>query len=104
MVVDHEAVLADLEAHIQAKGSWGRRELIEYLAAARARHRVPEGLPEKALRLYGPQLIEVLRQRPATFDPEGTDGMDERATHRVEAVGPHEGAGHGQRTRAVAAV
>jgi hypothetical protein len=96
VIVDHEAVLADLEAHLQSKGSWGRRELIEYLSEARARHRVPEGLSEKALRLYGPQLIEVLRGRPATPDSEVSGGMDGGAIHRV-GDDPHEGAPHEHR-------
>lgn len=102
MLVDWEAVVLDLEARLQTKGSWGRRELIEHLTEARVRHRIPEGLPEKALRLYGEQLIEVLRQRPATPDSEVSGGMGDGAIHRVGAT-PHEGAPYEHRAHARAA-
>lgn len=101
MLVDWEAVVLDLEAYIEAKPgrSFGERELSNELRRLRVRHRVTEGLPERALRLYGADLIDVLRPRPATPDPEGPGGMGGGAPHRVGTTS-HEGAvtnGNGNR-------
>lgn len=95
MPTDYEAVVQDLEAFIQGKDgpSFGRRELVDKLLELRVRHRMAEGLPERALRLYGPELTEILRQRSATPGPEGPGGMGDDAIHRIGAT-PHEGATH----------
>lgn len=68
MLVDWEAVVHDLEAFIANKqgNSFGQRELTDELLRLRVLHRQVEGLPEKALRLYGSELIDVLSPRPAT--------------------------------------
>lgn len=62
MLVDYEAVLHDLEAYMQGKSgnSFGQRELTDLLAELRVRHRQPEGLVERALRLFDPELQEIL--------------------------------------------
>lgn len=93
-LVDWEAAFLDLEAYIEGKDgrSFGQRELSDEMRRLRVRHRVPEGLPERAMRLLGPDLMEALRRRPATPDPEASGGMDEGATHRMAADRSHEGA------------
>jgi hypothetical protein len=92
-LVDWEAVILDLEEFIETKDgrSFGQRELTDLLRGLRVRHRIQEGLPERALRLYGPDLIDALRREPATPDSEVSGGMDEGATHRIAGRAPHEG-------------
>lgn len=67
MLVDHEEVLLRLKEHIVGKNSHGQRDLLGVLTRLEVECRVPEGLPEKALRLYGEELHEVLvpRKEPA---------------------------------------
>lgn len=91
MLVDWEAVVHDLEAYIDSKPgrSFGERELTAELRGLRVRHRVTEGLPERALRLYGASLIDVLRPTPATPDSEVSGGMRDGDPHRIAAT-PHE--------------
>lgn len=87
-LVDWEAVVLDLEDYIADKNSHGQRDLLAKLAELRSRHRQIEGLAEKALRLYGEELIEVLKPRPAGVDHEGSDAMDEASTIRRESTTP----------------
>lgn len=74
-LVDWEAVVLDLEAHVRSRNSHGQRDLLATLADLKIRHRQIEGLPEKALRLYGPELAEVLDRRPTDAEHEGSDAM-----------------------------
>ena len=59
-LVDHEAVLAALKAAIRAKPSFGRRELTDLLCDLEVLHRKDESVPERALRVYLPELLEQL--------------------------------------------
>lgn len=64
-MVDWQGVVADIRAHLVAKhadgsNSFGYRELTDLLQELEVRHRLVEGLPEKALRVYGSALQEVL--------------------------------------------
>lgn len=75
-LVDYEAVVLDLEAEVAAKNSHGQRDLLRKIAELRQEHRVTEGLPERALRLYGAELgedIETLRSSGSDKQPNGTD-------------------------------
>jgi hypothetical protein len=85
----------DLESYIEDKdgNSFGERELTDLLRKLRVKHRLPaEGLAEKALRLYGSELAEALRNRPPTRPPEGTRDMDTSAHPIEEARSSPEGA------------
>lgn len=81
-LVDWEAVVLDLEDHIQSRSSHGRRDLVDKLAELRSQHRIAEGLVEKCLREYAPELNEALTQKPAGFVPSGTDLMEEESPNR----------------------
>jgi hypothetical protein len=87
VIVDHEAVLADLEAFIVSKDgrSFGQRELTDEIQRLRVKHRVPEGLVEKTLRVYGDELQEALRRRPDTDRSEGREDMAGSAPVRIGA-------------------
>lgn len=87
-LIDWEAVVLDLEAYIAAKHSHGQRELLARLAELRVQHRQIEGLPEKALRLYGTDLIDAVTPRPAGPDSDGGGAMDEASTIRRESTTP----------------
>lgn len=87
-LIDYEGVVADLEAYIEEKdgNSFGERELTDLLRRLRVRHRIHEGLAEKALRLYGSELAESLRRRPNLSTPEGAVEMAESALHRIGSM------------------
>jgi hypothetical protein len=68
MLVDYERVVALLKRHATSKGSHGQRELLEVIARLEAECMIEEGLPEKALRLYGVVLSDDLL-RPSLRDP-----------------------------------
>lgn len=87
-LTDWEAVVADLEAYVLTRNSHGQRDLLAKLADLRSRHRQIEGLPEKALRLYGEELIDAVKPRPAGPDHEGSDAMDGASTIRRESNTP----------------
>ncbi len=74
-LVDWEAVVLDLEAHVMSRNSHGQRDLLRVLTELKIRHRQVEGLPEKALRLYGPELAEALDRGPAGGEHEGSPAM-----------------------------
>lgn len=93
-LIDWEAVVLDLEAHIAGKHSHGQRDLLAKLAELRGQHRQIEGLPEKALRLYGTDLIDAVTPRPAGPDSAGGEAMDGASTIRREPTTPG-GNGHG---------
>jgi hypothetical protein len=77
-LVDYEAVVLDLEQLIRSKRSHGQRDLLDALADLRSRHRLAEGLAEKALRLYGDELHEAL-SRPAASRVPDRDEADAEA-------------------------
>lgn len=88
-MVDHERVLGQLKARLQArngdgdtKDSWGRRELLQIIGELEAENTLEEGLPEKVLRLHGTALSRELL----------TKGADERPT--TEAAAGGNGNGH----------
>jgi hypothetical protein len=58
MLTDHERVLLKLKAHIASKGSHGQRELLGLIGKLEVECSVEEGLPERALRLYGNMMSE----------------------------------------------
>lgn len=58
MLIDYEAVVNALEEHFLSEHSHGQRRLLQKLAELRVEHRIhDEGLPQKALRLYGAELF-----------------------------------------------
>lgn len=80
MLIDCEQVLLDLKQHLLAKHSHGQRDLIGLIAQLEVKHRVEEGLPERAIRLYGTELQEALtRDGSATGLPAGLLGDDREA-------------------------
>ena len=84
-LVDYEAVVLDLEAYIEAKPgrSFGERELPDELRRLRQRHRKPEGLVEKALRLYDAEMQDASRRGPSPAPFEEGAGMGDGAPIRV---------------------
>jgi hypothetical protein len=58
MLVDTERVLLDLKRHLATKPHHGQRELALVIAELEAKHQIEEGLPERALRLYGMEFFE----------------------------------------------
>lgn len=75
MLVDYEKVVRDLKVYFARKGSHGRDGLLAEIARLEAEHQLEEGLPEKALRLYGVVVSDALL-RPALGAPalESLDG------------------------------
>lgn len=72
-LVDHEALLLDLEAEVQERASWGRAQLLGLLAELRTRHRVSESDDEAVLRRFSGHLTDtffgLVPMPPATDDP-----------------------------------
>lgn len=73
-LVDYEAIVLDIEEHVRVKDSHGKRELLEKLADLRSEHRIKEGMPQRALRLWSTEFVEVLEQarsQPSSSSPDG---------------------------------
>lgn len=83
-LVDWEAVVLDFEEYVRTRNSHGQRDLLAVLADLRVRHRQVEGLPVKALRLYGSELEEVLNHRAAARRDEDLVGMNGDSPHRSD--------------------
>lgn len=80
MLTDHERVLLKLKAHVASKKSHGQRDLLATIAALEAECAVEEGLPEKALRLFGNRLSEdLLRQEQPQAAGNGAAGAGAHA-------------------------
>ena len=82
MLVDYERVVQALKEYVCTKGSHGQRELLAEISRLEAACTLEEGLPEKALRLYGVVLSDALL-RPALGDPaldprDGSDDLPDR--------------------------
>jgi hypothetical protein len=76
-LIDWEGVVLELEGHVLSKNTHGQRELLAKLAELRVRHRQIEGLPEKALRLYGPELADAVSRHdgiPGAVVPDDIGG------------------------------
>lgn len=84
MLVDSERVLLELEDFFISKNSFGSRELLRKLVELKSECRITEGVPEKALRLYGVLLSEDLISAPdagsTMHRPAGVVDMDHRST------------------------
>lgn len=79
MLVDYESAWHDLKKVINSKKSHGGAALLVEMARCEITHGVTEGLPEKALRLYGEELYQALV--PAVSAPEGqADGVNDRGS------------------------
>ena len=78
MLTDHERVLLKLKSHIAAKASHGQRDLLGLIGKLEAECAIEEGLPEKALRLYGNLMSEdflgQLEQHTDTVAVAGRNG------------------------------
>jgi hypothetical protein len=68
MLIDHERVLLDLKRSIAAKSHHGQRDLLAEIARLEVENVVEEGVPERALRLYGVALSSDLI-RPSSLEP-----------------------------------
>lgn len=91
MLVDFERVLLDLKTVLAAKKSHGGDSLLAEIARLEARHRCEEGLPEKALRLYGESLRDALLPAPSGSLEDPADGYNDRvglapASHRSKEM------------------
>lgn len=82
MLVDAERVLLDLKRHIASKSHHGQRDLLAEIARLEVQNQLEEGLPERALRLYGVKFAEDLT-RPSSVDGRvlPPDGDNVRALH-----------------------
>jgi hypothetical protein len=78
VLVDYEKVVLSLKAFVSAKPSHGREGLLAEISRLEAENALEEGLPEKALRLYGVVLTDALL-RPALGSPSlgDSDGLDD---------------------------
>jgi hypothetical protein len=98
MLVDYEAVLLDLKAVLAQKKSHGGDALLLEIARLEQQHRSVEGLPEKALRLYGPELADALpsAHRPVSGAADGdnesealdAEGHRSQEKHRAQHAVP----------------
>lgn len=79
--VDWESVVLDVVARLRTKNSHGQRELTDFITDSITAHRLPEGLPERALRVYGPELADVLSQKATSRSPERADADADLAPH-----------------------
>lgn len=77
MLVDHERVLLELKQHIGSKSHHGQRDLLAEIARLEVANAVEEGVPERALRLYGVVFSDDLL-RPPSSDPrvDPSDGLN----------------------------
>lgn len=80
-LVDYEAVVLDLMAHVRQKNSHGQRELIDLIADLTVEHRQPEGLPEKVGRVYLPEFVREMTDRPTTSDRATVNGDGRQVAH-----------------------
>lgn len=79
MLVDNEAVLLGLKAVLMEKKSHGRDTLLAEIARLEVQHRIEEGVPERALRLYGVVLSDDLLSPTAQIPSAGSsDGGNDR--------------------------
>lgn len=101
MLVDHEALLLDLKRHLVTKNSHGQRDLLGLIAHLEVAHAVEEGVPERALRLYGADLAEALRRsdEPTTGGPAGDHGHGAEAHSLTGRNGHNEEDHHGSQHR-----
>jgi hypothetical protein len=67
MLVDNERVLLELKRHVASKSHHGQRDLLAEIARLETRNQLEEGLPERALRLYGVGFSEDLL-RPSSVE------------------------------------
>ncbi len=80
MLVDHERVLLDLKREIAEKSHHGQRDLFALIGELEARHAIEEGLPEKAMRLYGLAFFEEAIKAPGSERERvpAADGAEDR--------------------------
>lgn len=103
MLVDFEAVLLGLKQEILSKKSHGQRDLLAAISRLEVEHRLEEGTPERALRLFGVVLSDDLL-RPALSEaraPRG-DGHDTAPARASEIDRPKEDTNGKHRQHAVA--
>lgn len=94
-LVDWHGVVLDLRAYLVGKdgNSFGQRELVQLLTELEVKHAQVEGLPERALRLYGEQLQEALNQGGLSNTPslEGPGDMTREPTSSSGHITPEGG-------------
>lgn len=94
MLVDYERVLIDLRGIIASKKSHGRNDLLVAMAELEADYRIPEGLPERALRQYGNEISSGIHAAPrpteAAPESERPDGPDIAESTTASAQRPKE--------------
>lgn len=80
MLVDWEKVCLELEAIFASKKSHGQSDLLLAVAELKADYRIPEGMPEQALRQYGNEIGAAIHRgeapRPAEAAPVATERPD----------------------------
>ncbi|MCA1571143.1 MAG: hypothetical protein LC798_12670 [Chloroflexi bacterium] len=83
-LVDHEAVVAELEAYIPSKPHHGSKDLALQLERIKARNTLDEALLVRALRVHGlGELERLLRAaRDDLIDPAGGSAADVDAGER----------------------
>lgn len=76
MVVDYERAWTRLQAHVAGKTQHGREPLLTEMATIAAECQVPEGEPERWLRLYGVDVSRVARPHAIPDSGPSFDGDD----------------------------
>lgn len=94
MLVDAERVLLELKGYVASKSHHGQRDLLAEIARLEVSNQLAEGLPERALRLYGASFQKDLI-RPTSEDGRvlPLDGTNIRAL-RGDPRGEHHGQQH----------
>lgn len=79
-LVDWQAVVLDLQAHVRTKNSHGQRELTDLIIDLMEKHRIEEGLPERMFRLYAEDVQDALSRTPSLNGAAGSGEMADRLT------------------------
>lgn len=100
--VDFEAAWSDLQELVASKTHHSERDLLRAMAEIQARHRVPESLIDRAVRIHGLPMLTRLASAAMSNDPEATpsgdvDSVDAAAVddpRPPKSEGGHDGSNH----------
>lgn len=81
MAVDYEAAWDDLQERILKRDGWGSRTLVAEMADLRVKHRIPESLLSRALRIASAAANGLLTHRASSDAPSGRPTEDPKEDH-----------------------
>jgi hypothetical protein len=98
VLVDHEKAWLALKALIADKGSHGRDTLLAEMSKLEVQHTLEEGLPERALRLYGVvfshDLLRPAHEGPASASRDGHADLHAAGGESTDTKEQHHGEQH----------